>query len=134
MPVHGRRGSEDWQVMNYGLGGAIGVHGDVDQDQHPLGPRLATYMVYLSSVTGGRTGCTSRGLAVEPVEGDALFWFNIRSDGGFDSRIFHTGCPVLWGDKWIANKWVRWSGQAGRYPCHRDRGAHYRPFTNKLKL
>ena len=28
-----------------------------------------------------------------------------------DSRMNHLGCPVLYGDKWIGNKWVRWQEQ-----------------------
>ena len=62
------------------------------------GTRLMTYMIYLSDVEeGGRTVFTSNGLSNLPIEGDALFWFNIRSDGDLDSRTFHTGCPVVRG-------------------------------------
>ena len=34
-----------------------------------------------------------------------------RTDGSLDSRMNHLGCPVLYGDKWIGNKWVRWQEQ-----------------------
>ena len=34
-----------------------------------------------------------------------------RSDGSMDSRMHHLGCPVLYGDKWIGNKWIRWHEQ-----------------------
>ena len=45
-----------------------------------------TYMIYLSQVEeGGRTVFTSNGVSNKPEEGDALFWFNIRSDGSLDS-------------------------------------------------
>jgi hypothetical protein len=26
-------------------------------------------------------------------------------------RSYHLGCPVGFGNKWIANKWVKWTGQ-----------------------
>ena len=32
------------------------------------------------------------------------------------------GCPVVVGNKWIANKWVRWHGQMWTHPCSRRRG------------
>ena len=30
-------------------------------------------------------------------------------------RMLHLGCPVVYGNKWIANKWVRWKEQMNRY-------------------
>ena len=30
----------------------------------------------------------------------------------------HMGCPIVFGNKWIANKWVRWKEQMNRFPCH----------------
>ena len=54
-----------------------------------------------------------------------------RSDGQADTRTYHTGCPVLAGNKWIANKWVKWHGSMWAFPCSRDRGRHYRHFNNE---
>ena len=34
-----------------------------------------------------------------------------RTDGSMDSRMYHLGCPVLFGAKWIGVKWVRWQEQ-----------------------
>ena len=128
--------------MNYGLGGAILTHRDSDdkglddpiysESWHNGGPRIATVMVWLSDVArGGRTVFAGGGLSVSPLPGAALLWWNINSDGSLDSRIHHTGCPVARGNKWIANKWVKWHGQMWRYPCSRHRGEHYKPFNNK---
>jgi len=79
-----------------------------------------------------------QGLSIEPEEGSALFWFNLDSGGFLDTRNFHLGCPgvqhlyqkikifirfslvlkiVLYGNKWIANKWVHWLAQMHEYPC-----------------
>lgn len=100
-----RMASENYQVMNYGMGGTIKVHTDVEEGLKPWddnflygGQRLVTYMIYLSEVEGGRTVFTSVGVSQEPRVGDAIFWFNIRSDGGFDTRSYHTGCPVIFGN------------------------------------
>ena len=51
--------------------------------------------------------------------------YNLRSDGSLDSRTHHTGCPVVRGNKWIANKWIKWHEQMGTRPCSRQRGQHY---------
>ncbi len=32
----------------------------------------------------------------------------------------HLGCPVLYGRKWIANKWIRSNEQMNRFPCNAD--------------
>ena len=57
-----------------------------------------TYMMYLSEVDGVRTVFSSVGVSQQPRVGDAIIWFNIRSDGSFDSRSYHTGCPVFLGE------------------------------------
>ena len=54
---------------------------------------------------------------MKPIRGDALFWFNLDSSGGYDTRNIHMGCPVVYGNKWIANKWVHWMDQMWNYPC-----------------
>ena len=120
-------GSENFQVMNYGMGGRISLHSDsigvkkdktsTEQDKYG-GLRIMTFMLYLSHVkAGGNTIFPQIGLTVEPEEGSALFWFNINSKFEFDSRVFHLGCPVLFGNKWIANKWVKILPQVKNYPC-----------------
>ena len=134
--------SENYQIMNYGLGGAILTHRDSDdkgledpiysESWHNGGPRLATVMLWLTEVaSGGRTVFAGAGLSVAPRPGAALVWWNLRSDGSLDSRNHHTGCPVSWGNKWIANKWVKWHGSMWAYPCSPVRGQHYRQFNNE---
>jgi prolyl 4-hydroxylase len=129
--------SENYQIMNYGLGGAILAHRDSDDvslddptfsESWPNGgPRLATVMVWLApALEGGRTVFAGAGIGVEGEAGAALLWWNLRSDGSLDSRNHHTGCPVVRGSKWVANKWVRWPAQMWSMPCARQRGRHYR--------
>ena len=82
------------------------------------GLRLTTFMIYLSNVqAGGHTIFPQAGISVKPKEGDALFWFNVGPRDNFDTRIFHLGCPVVYGNKWIANKWVKFLPQVKQYPC-----------------
>ena len=90
------------------------------------GPRLTTFMLYLSDVeVGGHTVFSTIGLNVKPKNGDALFWFNLDSSGDYDTRNIHLGCPVMYGNKWIANKWVKWHDQAWNYPCFVDQNQAY---------
>ncbi len=88
--VYGERyASENYQVMNYGLGGSITGHLDsvgVGEDRASSestatgGERVATFMTYLSTVAaGGRTVFPQIALSVAPEEGDAIFWFNLVS-------------------------------------------------------
>jgi len=62
-----------------------------------------TFMVYMSEVgLGGRTVFPQAGISVKPEKGSALYWFNHDAAIEIDSRIFHLGCPVGFGNKWIA--------------------------------
>ena len=110
--------------MNYGMGGIISAHVDAfgAEDDPKLieegGPRIITFMTYLSSVkAGGRTVFPQLGISVKPVQGSALYWFNVHPDFQMDSRNLHLGCPMLFGNKWIANKWIKWFANHENYPC-----------------
>ena len=70
------------------------------------GVRIATFMIYMSEVqAGGHTVFPNAGISVKPESGSALYWFNTEAQMTYDSRVYHLGCPVLYGNKWIANKW-----------------------------
>lgn len=68
-------------------------------------------------VAGGATIFEELGLTVFPTKNDCLFWFNIHKSGRPDLRTRHAGCPVLLGQKWVANKWIHERGQEFRRPC-----------------
>ena len=92
------------------------------------GGRLTTAMLYLSDVeSGGFTIFPKLGLFVAPEAGSLLFWAIRKSDGNIDSRMLHLGCPVLYGDKWIGNKWVRWEAQMDKYKCFLPKGINFPP-------
>ena len=112
--------------MNYGIGGIISPHTDSDslkteKSNEALkfgGTRFITFMTYLSTVEyGGRTIFPHIGLSVKPIKNSALFWFNHDAEMRPDSRSAHMGCPVLFGNKWIANKWIKMSAQINNIPC-----------------
>ena len=96
------------------------------------GGRLITAMLYLSNVeSGGFTVFPKLGLSIAPQSGSLLFWSVRKSDGNTDSRMHHLGCPVLYGNKWIGNKWIRWEAQMKRFKCFRKRGENF-PAYNTL--
>jgi hypothetical protein len=107
--------AEQLQVNNYGLGGHYEPHydattrADATTNGTAGGNRLATFMIYLSNVAaGGNTAFPYLGLGVTPRKNDAIFWFNLEHTGSgeINGRTLHSGCPVLEGHKWVANKWI----------------------------
>ncbi|NXU18807.1 P4HA3 hydroxylase, partial [Pardalotus punctatus] len=119
--------AEYLQVVNYGLGGHYEPHFDhATSMKSPLyrmksGNRIATVMIYLSAVeAGGSTAFIHANFSVPVVKNAALFWWNLRRNGNGDGDTLHAGCPVLAGDKWVANKWIHEHGQEFRRPCSAD--------------
>ncbi|NXH46117.1 P4HA3 hydroxylase, partial [Dicaeum eximium] len=119
--------AEYLQVVNYGLGGHYEPHFDhATSTKSPLyrmksGNRIATVMIYLSAVeAGGSTAFIYANFSVPVVKNAALFWWNLRRNGNGDGDTLHAGCPVLAGDKWVANKWIHEHGQEFRRPCSAD--------------
>ncbi|XP_056297945.1 LOW QUALITY PROTEIN: prolyl 4-hydroxylase subunit alpha-3 [Pseudoliparis swirei] len=106
------------QVVNYGIGGHYEPHFDhATSPSSPVfklktGNRVATFMIYLSSVeAGGSTAFIHANFSVPVMEKAAIFWWNLRRNGQGDADTLHAGCPVLIGDKWVANKWIHEQGQ-----------------------
>ncbi|NWV00836.1 P4HA3 hydroxylase, partial [Upupa epops] len=119
--------AEYLQVVNYGLGGHYEPHFDhATSRKSPLyrmksGNRIATVMIYLSAVqAGGSTAFIYGNFSVPVLKNAALFWWNLRRNGDGDEDTLHAGCPVLAGDKWVANKWIHEHGQEFRRPCSAD--------------
>ncbi|KAL8608410.1 hypothetical protein ACOMHN_002643 [Nucella lapillus] len=57
------------------------------------------------------------GIGTPPVKRAALFWHNFTPDGLPDRRSLHGGCPVIIGQKWVANKWIHEIGTAMTKSC-----------------
>ncbi|XP_006628156.3 prolyl 4-hydroxylase subunit alpha-3 isoform X1 [Lepisosteus oculatus] len=119
--------AEYLQVVNYGIGGHYEPHFDhATSESSPVyklktGNRLATFMIYLSSVeAGGSTAFIYANFSVPVVKNAAVFWWNLHRNGQGNGDTLHAGCPVLVGDKWVANKWVHEHGQEFHRPCSFD--------------
>lgn len=123
--------AEQYQVLNYGIGGMYRPHIDplntraYDKNQaiNPVdtkysGDRIATFMFYLSDVMyGGATVFPKLNARVPVQKGCAAFWYNLDLNGDVNTNMTHAGCPVLVGSKWVSNKWIREIGQAFRRRC-----------------
>ena len=96
------------------------------------GPRIVTFMIYMTSVeSGGFTSFVQPGISIRPEKGSALYWFNHGAQNNHDSNIRHLGCPVFYGNKWIANKWIKWFTNWKKYPCLINK-KHYSIFQNHI--
>jgi prolyl 4-hydroxylase len=81
------------------------------------GNRSATFLVYLSTVPEACGGSTifpraSPSLRVQPIEGRAVLWFNVRKDGKTDHKSEHASEPIIQHEstnysKWALSKWLR---------------------------
>ncbi|CAL9684436.1 unnamed protein product [Knipowitschia caucasica] len=116
------------QVVNYGIGGHYEPH--FDHATAPTSPvyklntgnRVATFMIYLSSVeAGGSTAFIYANFSLPVVEKAAVFWWNLHRNGEGNVDTLHAGCPVLVGDKWVANKWIHEYGQEFIHRCTLNR-------------
>ena len=72
------------------------------------GQRVTTTLVYLvEPELGGHTVFPRLRRGFEPVVGEALIWWNVGKDGREDSMTLHAGEPVIRGEKWALNLWLR---------------------------
>ena len=123
--------SESLQIVSYGIGGHYEPHVDyfninngssgIPMFSSADGDRVATLLYYLNDVTaGGATVFPRLGLTIKPTKGSALFWYNLYQNGVGDPFTLHAGCPVLLGQKRIANQWFRERGQEHLRKCALD--------------
>ncbi|XP_042142857.1 prolyl 4-hydroxylase subunit alpha-1 [Ixodes scapularis] len=139
--LYGMSEAEQYQLANYGIGGHYVPHhdylegsipscNDVSSPKRILGDRMATLMIYMSDVEeGGATVFPHLGVRVSPKKGVALFWWNIKSSWEGDPLTLHAGCPVLYGSKWIANKWFGSYSNVFRMPCSPNQNASLGPLV-----
>ena len=121
---------ENLQMSNYGLGSFFHDHLDYDNafaDNVRWTPemsdvrkpsRLATFMIYLTDVKlRGATVFTRLRITVRPIRNTAVFWYNYDAAAISNVESQHAGCPVLLGQKWVANKWIRAGGNEFHHQC-----------------
>ncbi|RNA10195.1 prolyl 4-hydroxylase subunit alpha-2 [Brachionus plicatilis] len=121
--------AEEWQIANYGIGGQYEPHFDFARKSDPgdafgteIGNRIATWLFYLDSPeVGGATVFPPIGIRVNPIRRSAAFWYNLYPSGDGDYRTRHAACPVLFGTKWVSNKWIHMVGQEFLRKCNLKR-------------
>ena len=118
MPI---RNAEQYQLVYYKRGTEYKPHFDSfdfetedgKKNWEPGGQRMITVIAYLNDVKeGGETGFPELGINVPPKKGDALVFHNtLQEDAAAYPRInprsLHGGMPVINGEKWMVNLWVR---------------------------
>lgn len=117
--------AEPWQIVNYGIGGYYAPHHDFlyeaslkDHFAQVGGNRMSTWMIYLGEPeVGGQTIFPHLKVRVNPKFRAAVFWYNIYRNSQLNFNTLHSGCPVLFGAKWIANKWIREKTQEFTTKC-----------------
>uniref|UniRef100_A0A6A7G8X2 procollagen-proline 4-dioxygenase n=1 Tax=Hirondellea gigas TaxID=1518452 RepID=A0A6A7G8X2_9CRUS len=116
--VASTKASERYQVANYGIGGMYNLHFDFGKKERRNGERLGTFLIYLTDIeAGGGTVFPRLGVGVQPELGTALFWHNLKPNGMNNQLMYHAGCPVLHGDKWIVTKWILYDENIRKFPC-----------------
>ena len=112
LPSH----AEPAQVVRYLPGQKYNEHHDFFDRAAPSfaaktrfgGQRLTTVLAYLREPdSGGRTSFPSLRVGFDPRKGDALLWSNLKEDGREDVMTLHAGEPVVSGEKWALNLWLR---------------------------
>ena len=105
--------ADGFNVIRYNVGGFYDIHHDTCiNESSSTSSRIATWINYLSDVeAGGATVLPRLNISVFPKKHSAIFWHNLLSSGELDHDLIHTGCPVLYGEKYIATRWIRSRGQ-----------------------
>ncbi|RXN15121.1 prolyl 4-hydroxylase subunit alpha-1-like protein [Labeo rohita] len=68
------------EIQNYGIGGRYEPHYDAWKSDVEI---------------GGATVFPQVGIALKPITGSAVFWYNLHKNGNVDWFTEHAGCPVL---------------------------------------
>jgi prolyl 4-hydroxylase len=71
-------------------------------------------------MAGGLTAFPRIGITAKPIKGSGLFWFNTKGSGESEPLSLHGGCPIIYGQKWVANQWVRYNSQMFARPCDKS--------------
>lgn len=112
---------ESFQVIHYSVGDEYKYHYDAydknsdkyDKYCSERGNRLITVLCYINDVEeGGGTGFDMiegriDPLIVQPVKGRMVVFQNVNEDGSLHQQSRHAGLPIISGEKWAFNLWVR---------------------------
>ena len=113
---------EDFQVIHYGENEKYDYHYDAYNKNNPekyekfckdRGNRKLTVLIYLNDVEkGGGTGFDKLPnyddtIIIQPKKGRVVIFYNINDDGSLNLGTRHAGLPVIKGEKWACNLWLR---------------------------
>jgi prolyl 4-hydroxylase len=113
---------ESMQVIHYNVGEEYKFHYDAYNPTEPekykrfckeRGNRLKTALVYLNDVEeGGGTAFNKilpfgEHLIVNPKQGRVVVFHNVNHDKSPNKYSMHAGLPVIKGEKWAFNLWLR---------------------------
>jgi prolyl 4-hydroxylase len=116
---------ENYQVIHYNENEEYKYHYDAfdinDETKYEKfcggpngrGNRLRTVLVYLNDVIeGGGTGFDRLSeyddeTIVNPKMGKMVVFTNVNDDGSLNEKSRHSGLPVIKGEKWAFNLWLR---------------------------
>lgn len=101
---------ENIQVAHYQIGAQYYPHYDYFKNttSQEGGQRIATFLVYLNTpIEGGETRFPRAKISISPIKGNALFFYNVDTDGFVNPLTLHGGNPVIDGEKWIMTRWFR---------------------------
>ena len=76
-----------------------------------LGNRKITTLCYLNNVDeGGETGfdmIDDNPILIKPKKGRLIVFYNLNDDNSLNIKTRHAGLPVIKGEKWAFNLWLR---------------------------
>jgi prolyl 4-hydroxylase len=113
---------ESFQVIHYNENEEYKYHYDAfnqnEEEKYKKycgqrGNRLRTVLVYLNDVEeGGGTGFDrldeyNGEVIIEPKMGRIVVFNNVNDDGSLNIKSRHAGLPVIKGEKWAFNLWLR---------------------------
>ena len=117
--------SEKFKTFRFGVRSRLKLHHDSYSDDGNDHNIWATWLNYLTDVeAGGSTYFPQLNINVKPEKSSALFWYNFKKSGELDLETLHSGCPVVFGTKWIAVKFVKDKGQEFTNPCSLTENDH----------
>ena len=111
------KNAEKMQVVKYDPNGYYNPHYDASCDDRPEcvefekngGQRVITMLMYLNDeCEGGETDFPKLGIKYKPQQNAGLFFYSLEKNGNLCHPLsLHAGTPVLSGNKYIANIWLR---------------------------
>jgi prolyl 4-hydroxylase len=109
-------GMEAPAVLHYSVGERFLPHYDFLDQTHPghaieiakSGQRVLTFLLSLNDdYEGGETQFPILSKRYRGRKGNALFFWNVETDGSPDQRVMHAGLPPTRGEKWMLSQWIR---------------------------